>query len=146
HEAMGVVVVNGDTMTYTNSLGQPKEAVGVVILAGGGGSGGEGGPVEWDDVLNKPATFPPIVGTTSDTAKPGNYQPTWAQITSKPAVLGVGATQQEAREAIGALDADLLGQPGGVAQLDPTGAIPLDQLNVSSLTFKGAWYPSTNTP
>ena len=65
HEAMGVVVVNGDTMTYTNSLGQPKEAVGVVILAGGGGSGGEGGPVEWDDVLNKPATFPPVVGTTA---------------------------------------------------------------------------------
>ena len=42
------------------------------------------------------------IGTTADTAKAGNYQPTWAQVTSKPAVIGAGATAEAARQAIGA--------------------------------------------
>lgn len=145
HEALGVVVVNGDTMTYTNSLGQPKEAMGVVVLAGGSG-GGEGGPVEWVDVLNKPATFPPIIGTTATTAKAGDYAPTWGEVTNKPAVIGAGATQAEARTAIGALNAALVGVANGVAPLDASGLVPLQHLNVSGLTFKGAWNPVTNTP
>lgn len=97
-EALGVVVVNGDTMTYTNSLGQPKEALGVVVLAGGEG---EGGSVEWDDVQNKPATFPPEIGTTSTTAKAGDYEPEWDDIQSKPAVIAAGANAGAARTAIG---------------------------------------------
>lgn len=140
--ATGEPVPGTDAQMYTASDGSRQEALPVQGAIGGG----EGGPVEWVDVLNKPDTFPPIVGTTATTAKAGNYAPTWSEVTSKPAVMGVGATQQEAREAIGALNAALLGQPGGVAQLDPTGSVPLDQLNVSSLTFKGAWYPTTNTP
>jgi hypothetical protein len=141
--ATGTPVPGTDAQTYKASDGSMQEALPVDVTGGGGG---EGGPVEWVDVLNKPATFPPIVGITATTAKAGDYAPTWGEVTNKPAVMGVGATQQEAREAIGALNAALLGQPGGVAQLDPTGSVPLDQLNVSSLTFKGAWYPSTNTP
>lgn len=39
----------------------------------------------WASVTSKPATFPPTIGTTSTTAKAGDYQPTWAQVTSKPA-------------------------------------------------------------
>jgi hypothetical protein len=141
--ATGTPVPGTDAQTYKASDGSMQEALPVEVTGGGGG---EGGPVEWVDVQNKPATFPPIVGITATTAKAGDYSPAWSEVTNKPAVMGVGATQQEAREAIGALNAALLGQPGGVAQLDPTGSVPLDQLNVSSLTFKGAWYPTTNSP
>lgn len=34
----------------------------------------------------------------------------------------------------------------GVATLDASGKVPLNQLNVSGLQFKGAWNPTTNTP
>lgn len=41
------------------------------------GSGGTPTPVEvsWDDVTDKPTTFAPIVGTTADTAKAGDWTP-----------------------------------------------------------------------
>jgi len=42
------------------------------------------------------------LGTTSGTAKAGDYQPTWAQVTSKPAVIAAGATAADARTAIAA--------------------------------------------
>lgn len=38
------------------------------------------------------------------------------------------------------------GQAGGYPSLDNSGKIPLEFLNVSGLTFKGAWDASTNTP
>lgn len=43
------------------------------------------------------------LGSTASTAKPGNYQPTWDQVTNKPTVIGAGATQAAARQAIGAI-------------------------------------------
>lgn len=43
-----------------------------------------------------------VVGTTAATAKAGNYQPTWEQVTNKPAVIGAGADAASARAAIGA--------------------------------------------
>ena len=46
------------------------------------------------------------IGTTASTAKAGNYQPTWEQVTSKPTVIGAGATQAAARQAIGAVSAE----------------------------------------
>lgn len=39
-----------------------------------------------------------------------------------------------------------LGAANGVAMLDGSGKVPMDFLNVSGLTFKGAWNPATNTP
>lgn len=53
--------------------------------------------------------------------------------------------------------ADLTGQPdailraeraaaNGVAPLDAAGLVPMVHLNVSGLSFKGAWDPTTNTP
>lgn len=73
----------------------------------------------YNDLSNKPAIL--TIGTTATTAKAGNYQPTWAQvtgkpttfapaahthawvdITDKPAIIASGATQAEARTAIGA--------------------------------------------
>lgn len=44
-------------------------------------------PPTWGQVLDKPATFAPIVGTSATQAKAGNYQPTWAQVTGKPGLL-----------------------------------------------------------
>lgn len=40
--------------------------------------------VSWDDIQDKPSTYPPTIGVTADTAKAGNYQPTWSQVTGKP--------------------------------------------------------------
>lgn len=42
------------------------------------------------------------LGTTSATAKAGDYVPTWTEVTGKPAVIGAGADQAAARAAIGA--------------------------------------------
>src|SRR5699024_851235 len=50
------------------------------------GSGGGADTVAWSEVTGKPSTFPPVVGTTAKTAKAGNYQPTWAQVTGKPTI------------------------------------------------------------
>lgn len=38
------------------------------------------------------------------------------------------------------------GAPNGVTPLDAAGLVPLAHLNVSGLSFKGAWSPATNTP
>jgi len=38
------------------------------------------------------------------------------------------------------------GAPGGVAPLDASGLVPLTHLNVSGLSFLGAWNAETNTP
>lgn len=46
-----------------------------------------GGDVTWASISGKPATFAPTIGTTSTTAKAGNYVPTWSEITSKPAAF-----------------------------------------------------------
>src|SRR5690554_5766505 len=35
------------------------------------------------DITNKPATFPPTIGTTSSTAKAGDWVPSYAEITGK---------------------------------------------------------------
>ena len=161
-----------DGVITTDMIQQPATGgarpVGVAIVVNADGSpisaGGSSENVTWGNISGKPpyvaagatqaaarevigaGTSNLSLGTTSGTAKAGDYQPTWSQVTNKPAVMAVGATQEEARNAIGALAASSLGQPGGVAQLDDTGSIPLDQLNVSSLEFKGAWNPTTNTP
>lgn len=84
--------------------------------------------------------------TDAEKSKLAELPTAWNDIPGKPAVIAAGTTQQEARDAINAIDKALIGVPGGLAELDDTGSVPLDQLNVSSLTFKGAWYPSTNTP
>lgn len=46
-----------------------------------------------------------IIGTTASDTKAGNYVPTWAEITSKPAVIASGADSAAARTAIGAQSA-----------------------------------------
>lgn len=41
----------------------------------------------WAQVTGKPSTFDPIIGTTATTAKAGNYVPTWAEVSGKPATF-----------------------------------------------------------
>lgn len=83
----------------------------------------------WGTVSGKPTTFPPTIGTTAATAKAGNYQPAWDDITGKPAVIAAGADAAAARTAIGAgtpynLPAATTSANGGVkkmaAQADST--------------------------
>lgn len=74
----------------------------------------------WNDITGKPAVIAAgadaaaartaigagtsnlTIGTTSTTAKAGDYQPTWAQVSGKPAVIASGADAAAARAAIGA--------------------------------------------
>lgn len=73
----------------------------VTLVQGSTGGGGEVN-VAWADITDKPATFPPTIGTTAATAKAGNYAPAWGEVTGKPAVIAAGADQAAARTAIGA--------------------------------------------
>lgn len=52
----------------------------------------------------------------------------WDTLEGKPAVVAAGATQADARAAIGAEDASLKGQPDGYASLDGAGRIPVTQV------------------
>ena len=79
------------------------------------------------------------LGTTSSTAKAGNYQPTWEQVTNKPAVIGAGATDAEARQAIGAGTSNLaLGTTATTAMAGDTpipAATTWDNLSGKPSTF-----------
>lgn len=56
------------------------------------------------------------LGSTAATARPGNWVPTWNDVTSKPAFIGAGTTQVAARAAIGAGTSSLtLGTVAGTA-------------------------------
>lgn len=59
-----------------------------------GSIGGSEGSVAWADITGKPTTFAPIIGTTSTTAKAGNYVPTYAEVTGKPTTFAptIGTT------------------------------------------------------
>lgn len=46
----------------------------------------------------------------------------------------------------GVIEGLRIGQSGGLATLGQDGKIPMSMLNVSGLSFKGAWNPNTNTP
>lgn len=70
----------------------------------------------------------------------------WADVHGKPAFIAAGASEEEARQAIGALSASLLGAADGIAQLDGAGKVPLSQLNLEGLAYKGLWDAATNTP
>lgn len=72
------------------------------------------------DLANRP--------TLSAAATSGSY----ADLTGKPALDFVPLTQRAAAN--------------GVATLDASGKVPMIQLNVSGLSFKGAWNPTTNSP
>lgn len=55
-------------------------------------------------------------------------------------------TDPEKAKLAEAIERSLIGANGGVAPLDNSGLVPLQHLNVSGLSFLGAWDASTNTP
>ena len=56
------------------------------------------------------------IGATATTAKAGNWVPSWDEVASKPAFIGAGTTEAEARAAIGAGTSSLtLGTAAGTA-------------------------------
>lgn len=92
--------VNGLLVAGTNvTLAYNDTANTLTINSSGGGGGGS---TAWADITGKPTTFDPTIGTTSTTAKAGDYAPTWSEVTSKPAVIAAGADAATARGAIGA--------------------------------------------
>ena len=46
--------------------------------------GGEGGAVYWNNILDKPALFPPTVHSHDLLYKPIGYVPSWGEVTGKP--------------------------------------------------------------
>lgn len=70
----------------------------------------------------------------------------WGDVQGKPAFIAAGASEEEARQAIGAMDASMAGAAGGVAQLDAAGTVPLSQINLEGLAYKGLWDAASNTP
>lgn len=82
------------------------------------------------------------LGGLSDLAESGQ----WADISGKPAFIAAGASEDEARQAIGALSASMLGAANGVAQLDGSGTVPLSQLNLEGIAYKGLWDAADNAP
>lgn len=53
-----------------------------------------GGAVAWADVTGKPATFPPVIGTTATTAKAGNAVQTATQTTATAIAPGTATNVQ----------------------------------------------------
>src|SRR5690606_24690795 len=53
--------------------------------------------VTWDDIEDKPETFAPIVGTTADTAKAGDWTPAAEDIPNLPASKITSGTFADAR-------------------------------------------------
>lgn len=70
----------------------------------------------------------------------------WDDVDGKPTVIAAGATEADARSAIGALASVEKGAANGVATLDGSGQVPLSQINLEGLSYKGLWDASTNTP
>ncbi|AHB31793.1 hypothetical protein PBI_HANSHOTFIRST_16 [Mycobacterium phage HanShotFirst] len=64
--------------------------------------------VSWDDVTDKPTTFPPVIGTGAADAKAGNYAPTWAEVTGKPSTFAPAAHTHEAADVTDLGDSALL--------------------------------------
>lgn len=115
----------------TTAVGNLVAAINEIFAAGGGG-----GPVTSEDITDATSvgkavltaasqaaartaigagTSSLVIGTGAGDAKAGNYQPSWSDITSKPAVIGAGATAADARTAIGAVSSsDVVAAVAGV--------------------------------
>lgn len=123
------------------------------VAAGGGGVGS----VAWGDVTDKPAfigagstaaaartvigagTSDLALGTTSTTAKAGDYAPTWSDVSGKPAVIAAGADQAAARTAIGAGTSNLaIGTTGSTAMAGNKTAADLGGLVSNPTGITGA--------
>jgi hypothetical protein len=71
-------ISEGVYVIYTDWLGYIKDdgSYGFLLQNGVPVAG------DWSTITNKPTTFTPTIGTTSTTAKAGDYVPTWSEINS----------------------------------------------------------------
>ena len=82
------------------------------------------------------------LGALSKLAESGQ----WDDVKGKPSFIAAGGSEEDARQAIGALAASMLGAANGVAQLDGSGKVPLSQMNLEALAYKGLWDAENNIP
>lgn len=87
---------------------------------GSSGGGGGGGDVEllWSNIVGKPATFPPTLGSTGSTAAAGNHTHSNAQI-----LAALGYTPESTSNK---------GAPNGYAPLGGDGKVPAANLPAAS--------------
>jgi hypothetical protein len=98
----------------------------------------------WADITGEPTTYPPIIGTTSTTAKAGNYVPSWAEITSKPLTFPptIGATATTAMAGNYVPDwSDLTGKPLTFAPI-----IGLTAATAKAGNYTPSWAEVTGKP
>lgn len=102
-----------------NRVGSASRAA-IIDLAGEGG----GGPIDSDAITDATATGKSVItaadkaaartaigagtsslatGTSSSSAKPGDWKPKWSEVDEKPAYVASGTSKQAARDAIGAI-------------------------------------------
>lgn len=84
----------------------------------------------WNDLADKPATFPS----------------TWATVSGKPAYIAAGASRAAVVTDLSVIPNSAIGAANGVAPLDAASTIPNQYLNVSGLTFLGGWNADSNFP
>lgn len=84
----------------------------------------------WNDLADKPATFPS----------------TWATVSGKPAYIAAGASRAAVVTDLAVIPNSAIGAANGVAPLDAASTIPNQYLNISGLQFLGGWNASTNFP
>lgn len=115
-----VVEITGAAPHQELNLTLPKGDKGDTGDKGDKGDQGDPGPTDFNLITNRPATYPPTIGTTSDTAKAGDYRPAAADITDATTVgrnVLKAADAAAARTAIGAEDASQKGAANGYCPL-----------------------------
>lgn len=86
-------------------------------------SGGSGGQVNWDDIVDKPTEFPPSPHTHD--------------------ISDINNLQTELNDKI---DSSEKGANNGVATLDNNGKVPISQISAGIFIYKGVWDAVTNIP
>lgn len=114
--------------------GDVVDADGNPVTGGGGGAELTSYETQVETLSDYPATFPPEIGTTSTTAKAGDYQPTWAQVTGKPAIpdspddIGAATSAQGAKADTAVQPGDLSAVATSGSAADLTGTLPTSVL------------------
>src|ERR1035437_1712347 len=131
------------TGVVANTYNNASTTITPFVIDNKGRVTGTGVPVTiapaFSSITGKPGT---LAGYGISDALPSSYVPSWASLTGKPTTLSAyGITD--------AVSSTLLGVANGVAQLDPTGKVPANQLPASVLggmNYQGTWNATTNSP
>lgn len=80
------------------------------------------------------------------TDRPDLFSGSWGELTDKPAYIAAGATRDAVVSDLAVIPTSMRGVANGVAPLDASGIVPNQFINISGLSFLGAWDASTNMP